>query len=771
MRAFPGTIPAMWMTRLVIALAVVLLPGLMLAPVWHNAGLGAGEDDILYYFPARTFFHDTIQAGHWPWLNPWTGLGRPFVADPQTAFWYPTTWLFAVLPPLWAYPASLWIHYSLALWGMYLLLRLTPLSRHAALFGGVAFAFSGFMLAHRAHFTMQHAAAWTPWVFWSLARLARAQFSVRRLVVAVVFLALQCFAGHVQIVGLTLVGALVWLLSSRAAHKRRAKVGLGWRRSIVGWSLAGVGAAGLFAIQWMPTYDYLRLCTRVQRTYKDFVENSWNPASAIDWLLPMFFGQRTPNFFDQPYWGPSHQVEQFAYAGLLPLLLAVLGLRRGWRQDVRRRPWVIIAILGLLWAIGLYGPVCPLLYWVPGNNLFRCPARALLLVNLAIAALAAVSVHDLGAALGKKRSGLRSAVTRWTAHPLVSTVVLVGGPLVIVAVTLPFATSAGRAAALHAMRPWNAAVWVPFIVAVVSLGALAFVVRHGRGVAACAWLILVSAVDLAVIGWTIDVPAGVRDAQQLITPHPPADWMATVAESRNRLWVITGRQHGLPGEYFHSVDKAVANTNILRGILSLTDYGPLNPRSIMVRFGFEPWGETRAPAPLLADTRWMRPYDVGWILLTDADAAAPADCDLAETTAAGWRLYRQASATGIVFFEDPAQPGAIQYARQGPSALHISVDTWPSTGEATASAWPRVVISQLRIPGWTARISGRPATLEAVDECLMAVRVPPGEPAEIALSYFPPKLVLGAAVSALTAALLLVLLARGSRRGLRRRPA
>jgi hypothetical protein len=190
MRAFPGTIPAMWMTRLVIALAVVLLPGLMLAPVWHNAGLGAGEDDILYYFPARTFFHDTIQAGHWPWLNPWTGLGRPFVADPQTAFWYPTTWLFAVLPPLWAYPASLWIHYSLALWGMYLLLRLTPLSRHAALFGGVAFAFSGFMLAHRAHFTMQHAAAWTPWVFWSLARLARAQFSVRRLVVAVVFLAL-----------------------------------------------------------------------------------------------------------------------------------------------------------------------------------------------------------------------------------------------------------------------------------------------------------------------------------------------------------------------------------------------------------------------------------------------------------------------------------------------------------------------------------------------------------------------------------------------------
>ncbi len=755
--------------RLAVLLCVVLLPGLLLAPVWRLAGLGASEDDILYYFPARVFFHDSIRAGDFPWLNPWTGLGRPFVADPQTAFWYPLTWLFALLPPIAAYPASLWLHYSLALWGMYRLLRLMPLSRPAALFGGVAFAFSGFMLAHRAHLTMQHAAAWTPWVLWSLARV-RQGGDVRYRVLAVVTLALQCLAGHVQIVGLTMVGALAWLLSSWAPRKRRAKPARDWRRAMVAWLLAGIGATGLFAIQWLPTFDYLRLCTRVQRTYRDFVENSWSLASAVDWVLPMFLGQRTPNFFDQPYWGPSHQVEQFAYAGLLPLLLAVLALRGGWRHDVRRRPWVVVAVVGLLWALGQYGPISPLLYWLPGSSLFRCPARALLLVNLAVAALAAVSVHDLGAALGRKRSGLRIAITRWTAHPLIGAVVLVGVPLVLVAATLPLATSAGRAAALHALRPWNTAVWVPLVTAVVSLVALAFVVRRGRRVTACGWLILVSALDLAVIGWTIDVPAGAHDARQLITPREPA-WMENVADSRHRLWVITGRQHGAPGEYFQPVDKAVANTNILRGIRSLTDYGPLNPRNIMARFGFEPWGETRAPADLLADTRWMRPYDVGWILLTDADTPAPANCDLAETTAAGWRLYRQPSAAGVAFFEDPTQPGAIQYARHGPSALTINVDTWPSAGAEKTPTWPRVLVSQLPLPGWSARVNGQPAPLEAVDECLMAVRVPPGEPAEITLSYFPPKLALGAAISALSAVLVLALLVRGRRRGLGRRPA
>ncbi|HRT42768.1 MAG TPA: hypothetical protein P5223_11965, partial [Phycisphaerae bacterium] len=59
--------------RALVALAIVFLPGVMLAPLWRLGGLGAGEDDLLYYFPSRSFFHDTVRAGQWPWINPWTG--------------------------------------------------------------------------------------------------------------------------------------------------------------------------------------------------------------------------------------------------------------------------------------------------------------------------------------------------------------------------------------------------------------------------------------------------------------------------------------------------------------------------------------------------------------------------------------------------------------------------------------------------------------------------------------------------------------------------
>jgi hypothetical protein len=769
-------------TRIAVALAAVLGPGLILAPVWRLGGLGAGEDDILYYYPMRVFFAETVRAAHAPWFNPWTGLGRPFVADPQTAVWYPFTWLFAVVRPEWAYPAVLWGHYSLALWGMYRLLRLLRLGRPGALFGGVAFAFCGFMLAHRAHFAMQQAAAWTPWVFWALLRYTGgaggrpghdgrgAGRKPARLATAAVVLALQCLAGHVQVAAITALGSLVFLLScARRGAARPGEVGAelsfalpAAKRSFAvpgRWLLAWVCAGGLFAVQWLPTLDYARLCTRVQNTYKDFVENSWHPTSAVGWVLPMLMGQRTPNFFDQPYWGPSHQVEQFAYAGILPLVLAALGLRAGWRGDPRRRPWVVLGVFGLLLALGEYGPLCPLLFRVPGSSLFRVPARALVLVNLAVAALAAVTLDDLGSRLSPQRVRLRAIALRWTKRPRAVAVALVAVPLAAVGAAWPFVDKLTRPDLLHALRPWNSAVWTALVVALLSLLALAAIVRHWRRPGLTWLLVGLTSLDLGVIGWTIDVPAGRRNPAELTTPRGDAEWMQMVRESPHRLWVVTMRRDRLPDEYYDPVEKAAANTNMLRGIAALTDYGPLQPRSVVERFGFAPWGETWATDELLSDTRWMRLYNVGWILLCDGRLPAPADCEPAAVTAEGWRLYRNPSAAGWALLEDADQPGAVRFERQIPSAFTTWVDTWSPATRSTSRAaaprqQPRLVISQLALPGWTARIGNHPVPIETVDGVLAAVRVPPGQAVEITWSYFPPGLLAGAVATALSALVL-----------------
>jgi hypothetical protein len=777
----------MWPTRLVVALVILLLPGVMLAPVWRLAGLGASEDDVLYYFPARVFFHDTIATGDWPWWNPWTGLGRPFMADPQSAMWYPTTWLFAVLDPLRAYPASLWLHFSLAMWGMYRLCRAQGLNRWGALFGGIAFGFCGFLLAHRAHFTMQHAAAWTPWVFWRFQRFVLAQPRASRAAGALVpatadtgvgryislwrhrvrfaeaagVLALQSYAGHFQIVALTATGALVWALAHLppgATHRLRGVFVLASR-----WLVACVFAAGLFALQLMPTLAYLRVCTRGERTFLDFVENSWHPASVVSFVAPMLYGQRTPNFFPHTYWGPSHQVEQLAYAGIVPLLLAAMALRPGWRFDAKRRPWILLVIFSVLLALGQFGPLCPILYWIPGSSLFRCPARAMLLVNLAIAALAARSLNELFAPLNPERARFRAALIELTGRPLLRALIAVGVALVLALLVVPFVSPAKAAVGWRALRPWNPAVLVALAAVLVSLLSIGVAVRRWRNRAWLALPVLVTAVELGVIGWAIDVPAGVTSPAALLAPRAPADWMNELRDSGERLWVVTQRIDGKPGEYIDSLDKVAANTNILRGIPTLSDYGPLQPRSYVYRFGMQPWGESWKPLELLADMRWSRLYNIGWVLLCEPDWPAPAGFELAQVLTVG-RLYRASAASGLVLLEQAGQSAAVQWARPGSNELRANVDTWPPQrrGEAQVSADPpRIVFSELALPGWSATVNGTPAPIERVDGTLLGVRLKPATATEVTFRYSPPGLAAGIAVTATTVVSVLLLLFGG----------
>lgn len=734
-------------SRLLIVLLTLVLPGIVLLPAWRLAGLGAEEDDVLYYYPSRVFFHETVPAGQLPWLNDQTGLGRPFLADPQSAVFYPPTWLFAVLEPLQAYPLSLWLHYSLALWGMYRLLRARRLAPPAAFFGAIAFAFSGFLLAHRAHFTMQHAAAWTPWVFWRLHRYAQSG-GTQRLASAGLVAALQCFAGHVQIAALTGLGSLVYLLADSRGNPR---VALRW---LLNWCCV----AGLFAVQWLPTLAYLSICTRMQHGYLDFVENSWNPISAVGWILPMLFGQRIPNFFEPAYWGPSHQVEQFAYAGILPLLLAALAIRAGWRSNNFRRGWVALLVFSLLLALGLYGPICPMLYWLPGACVFRVPARALLLVNLTTAALAAGVLQDLGGRLSPHRARLRAVALAWTRRPILKAALLLLTPLVPVGLAVPFLPAEVRQAALVALRPWNPTLWVPAVVLLVSIALLGFVTRRWQQPRWLGLLGIVTVLDLAVIGWTIDVPPDHRPQSARLADPGRESWLAHVRGSPQRLWVVTARQGNTPGEYIHPRRKGVANLNVLDHVASLTDYGPLQPAVLHARFPFEPWGELPDARQRLRDTAWMQRLNVGWILLCEPDWPAPADARLVTTTPDGFRLYHYPHTRGPAFFDDATQPGAVRYVEQSHRSFVTHIDTWPSErerdGPADKAASVRVVASRLALPGWEARANGTPLEVGATEDALLVAGVPASGPVEVEWSYSPPGLFAGVTITVLSVVLL-----------------
>ena len=733
---------------MIVTIIAVLLPGAMLAPVWGFGGLGADEDDVLYYLPSRVHFAETVRAGEPPWLNPWTGLDRPFLADPQTAAFYPLTWLFAVVPWESAYPAALWAHYSLALLGMYRLLRGCRLRLPAVVLGMIAFAFCGFLLAHRTHLAMQNAAAWAPWVFWSIERFARRGGS-RRLAVAALCCALQCFAGHLQIAALTALGSLVLLAGPRAGAAIRI------RR----WLLTWLAAGGLFGAQLVPTLLYLMDCTRTSQSYLQFTENSWNPLSIVSLALPMFFGQRVPNWFDTAYWGPSHQVEQFAYPGVLVLLLALVACRR--HADTTVRNWRRLLVFSALLALGVFGPICPLLYWIPGASVFRVPARAMLLCNLSLAVLAAYAVHHMTGRLRPEFARARAAALRITSRPIVVVSIVVLVPMLAAALAWPLAPAEVRNGIQSTLRIWRPTIVIPALLWVTTLLALRWFAVGWRAPRRVWMLVGVLAIDLGMIGWSVDVPRSHPGIAGLLATEARPEYLKYVTPGSGRLWVITRRADGTPGEYNHPRERGVANANILYGVRALTDYGPLQPREYVAQFGFRPWGECENPRPLLADTELLRDCNVGWILLCDDLLPVPTSGELVWSRGS-MRLFRTENPRGEAFLRDADIPQSIRVEHDTPHHFTTIVDFWTPDGNIRA-ATATLIVSRLALPGWTATMDGKRIPIHAERDLLLACEIPVGETVVIEWRYAPPGLKWGVLLTTLSGIALLAAAATGKR--------
>jgi Bacterial membrane protein YfhO len=95
--------------------------------------------------------------------------------------------------------------------------------------------------------------------------------------------------------------------------------------------------------------------------------------------------------------------EYIAYPGIIAFGLAVVGVMTLGKRETTKRSnahvpvwvWLAFVVIGLLFAFGQYNP----LYWqlagLPGFNLFRVPARWLVLFALGVAMLAGYGAHML----------------------------------------------------------------------------------------------------------------------------------------------------------------------------------------------------------------------------------------------------------------------------------------------------------------------------------------------------------------------------------------
>jgi hypothetical protein len=303
--------------------------------------------------------------------------------------------------------------------------------------------------------------------------------------VALAFIvALMLLAGHTQTVYIVLFGLGVWCLwplaewvgrriaARRAAasqsHEREGvdesltlpalidSSGNLWREAAARLAVYGVGVvigALLSAPQLLPTLELSGLGLRTGGlSLQEATSFSLKPLQLLWTLLPTYGLLSLESIFDTPAY-----TEFVAYAGVLGLGLAALG---AWQGRGRPRAFgLLFVLLGLALGLGRWNPLYFLLHWLaPGFDLFRVPARWMLLYTFGAAVLAGLGVQWLTARLAAWRGhvgvpadphvGVRATregespthpLTHSPAHPLmfVTILLLLAADLLLASRALP----------------------------------------------------------------------------------------------------------------------------------------------------------------------------------------------------------------------------------------------------------------------------------------------------------------------------------------------
>ena len=388
-----------WSTKAPAALPSLLLAFLTLVFFWMIISPFAGSsywlwEDFLYQnYPYRVFAATSLARGSFPFWNPYVFGGIPFFADVQTAVLYPFNLvqiLFADTNSLSPYIVELVVvlHYFLAALFTYRFLKLTRLETGAALLGAVTFAFSGFMVTHAIHTNFISVFIWLPLIL-ELFERALSSRRVRFGLLCAVALALSTMGGYPQYsLYINYVLVLYWLVYELTRYRRE-----GWSPAAAGWRLALLAficivGVGFNASAYLSAAELAAYTPRSTMTYAASIEHSIAPFQLVKLLCPTLFG--TQYMESNNYWAGGYSAfwETCLFVGVLPLILAVWGVARDWKN----RQVIFAAVLAFfsLWlALGGYGLLYKLFfYFAPGFDRFRIPGRFSAFASFALAVLA-----------------------------------------------------------------------------------------------------------------------------------------------------------------------------------------------------------------------------------------------------------------------------------------------------------------------------------------------------------------------------------------------
>jgi len=736
-------------------LSLVLVGGILGGLLIGYEPIGGDPDRM--YRPLKSELARALGEGRLPFWSERLGLGISLVAESHIAAFYPPNWLlYRAFDVSTAYRLSMWLHYLAGVATMYFYARCLGLLPWGGAMAAVVFTLCGFQAIHSSHEWFYHVMPYLPLAL-GIAERYMATGGMGWLAALPLVLGLQWTLGHFQVQ--TWTGGLVVLTGLwRAVIDHRP-----WKRALA-LILGTTCGVALAAVQLGPSWLFARLVGQTHRAVGDLVFYSFPPAHWFEPALPRLvrelrLGPEDPYWFSQETTG----YEAALYVGTIPLIFAFIGVLAR-PADRTTLPWLILIPVSLAlatmprwWPEGyLY------LLKLPGLGYFRVPARYTLLTNLGIAVLAGEG-FDRSIATRRFRLGLAASLgfggcasvgaVFWTLRPGVHLRSPFGG----VADGFLWAALAWSVALaiVLAWRSTRVGSWAPLAATAVELGILYYA-------GTTQW------------GWSIAIPG-----------ESP---VLTTLAGQSSVGLIGGELGDLP-----------LRANLRTGVPYL-GFLPPHPDDLLVRLQ-EPLiqGDSGAIADATAVEalkRWLQRLRVthlvghrrAWRALgtevarwRDAALDRTVYCAVSEPATRDWSIVRldepfpeayvaaradtspdrRTLMDRLSFFDDLDRAWFLAEDRipARPRARLARLVSWDGRAATVEHDGPcDLIVARTFDPGWQARIDGGPEQpVNRVNGGLLAVRLEGGGIERVTLRYRPPRMVLWATISLVSAATLVVL--------------
>lgn len=694
---------------------------------------------------------ERLARGEVPLWNPYNLGGHPFLADTQSAVFYPPRLLTIAALNLTggstparmldALQREVIAHTFLASLLMYAFVRLTlrgqPFRVEAALIGAITFAYGGYLSGYpQLQVAVIEAGVWLPLSLLGVQFALPTAPSDRRVRwlgvgVAGIALGLSLLAGHPQTTLFLLYVALAylcWCVYSGRYSLRTLFI------TVVLFALIG---GGLAAVQVLPGLEYLTLTTRSNLTF-EAKSNGFPFYDLAQVLLPGILS----------LWSPL-------FVGVSGLLLVIAALFRldslpqltVGESDTAVPFWAVLALVALLLSFGRGTIVYDLVHTiVPGAALFRGQERSAYIIALCCSLLAAYGAQTI----------LRGAISPRFRLALFGVVTLTSGlfaALLIHHLAAPAADPKLLSVAAFSALIACLSAWVLFPRSTPAL----------QPPPSPSWV--AGALVALVI---FDLFSVSRSNPNLI--NQPASARLAPGFGVAALQAETRKAAAAP----FRVDTIRENFGTLYGVMDVGGISPLKLVTVERVLSLPPrvrWSvlatryvitaDTDLPVPSRIVAQIDDPYNPfklhelasprpfarlvyrAWIEPNVA-AAAGLMSDPAFDLAGTVMLH---GAPGVALPTSPlANGGSVQIEAFTPEYVRLRVET-PSAA--------LVVLSVVNFPGWEATIDGQPAAILTADLALMAIPIAEAGEQTVEL-YFRPRSTLFGAVGSLGMVLLLV---------------